>query len=160
MIFLLPAILAVYFGIQLHVVTTGSMRPEIQPGDVLVTHLKTASAIQKGEIILLFNNESQRAQSHRVVDISYNSNLVTFTTQGDANPLADSKVEDPSLMPIQTVAYVVPKIGYLLVATHSHQGLLLGGIAFLILIFFYFIPSLKRASAKLPKIQTSPEKYE
>lgn len=152
MIFLLPANLAVYFGIQLHVVTSGSMRPEIQPGDVLVTHLSTADAIKKGQIILLFNNESQNAESHRVIDISKNADLVTFTTQGDANPLADAKVEDPSLMPIQTVAFVVPKIGHVLAATHSHYGLSLGGAAFLAMIFYFSIRSLKRASAKIPRI--------
>lgn len=155
-IFLLPAIFAVYFGVQIHTVSSGSMRPTIHPGDVLITKLKSAEAIKKGEIILLFNNINQNVNSHRVVEVSRESDVVTFMTKGDANPLLDPKVANPSMMPIQTVAFVVPKIGFLFAATHSNYGIFLGGAGLLLMIIFFLITRLKKAKPEVSDIQDLP----
>jgi signal peptidase len=148
LIVVMPAIFAVYFGIQLHTVTSGSMRPAIEPGDVLITHINNMETLEKGDVVLLFDNKTQNVNSHRIVDISVADDLVTLTTKGDSNPLPDPAIQNPTQMPIQKVTAVVPKIGFLLAVTHSQYGIYLGGALFLISLYTLFIPRTKNYKQK------------
>jgi signal peptidase len=148
LIVVMPAIFAVYFGIQLHTVTSGSMRPAIEPGDVLITHLKSVRTVEKGNVVLLFNNKTQNVDAHRIVDLSVENDLVTLTTKGDSNPLPDSAIQNPTLKPIQKVVFVIPKFGFLLAATHSQYGIYLGGALFLISLYMLLVPRTKSYKQK------------
>jgi len=148
LIVVMPAIFAVYFGIQLHTVTSGSMRPAIEPGDVLITRLKSMQTLEKGNVVLLFNNKTQNVDAHRVMNLSVADDRVTLTTKGDSNPLPDAAIQNPTQMPIQKVAAVVPNIGFLLAVTHSQYGIYLGGALFLISLYTLFIPRTKNYKQK------------
>ncbi len=119
----LPAVIAIYFGIQVHVVTSGSMRPGTQPGGVLITHLVQANEVKVGQVILLFNNTTQSVDAHRVQSINEENNLVSFIGKGDNNAVVDAVVIQPSTIKIETVFTVIPYLGYLISWLNSIWGI-------------------------------------
>ena len=120
--FFVPSLVLSSTGIQLHTVTTGSMRPGIQPGAVVVTKSVHADKIKVGQVILYFDTQINDAISHRVVEISEKGNQVSLTTKGDANALRDPTILEPSSVPIATVIWVIPNAGFLVSALHSTDG--------------------------------------
>jgi signal peptidase len=76
----------------LMVVTTGSMQPILEVGDLIYVKGVAASEIRVGDIIT-FRPPLEFIQgtliTHRVVDITYDTNEVYFKTKGDNNPSVD-----------------------------------------------------------------------
>jgi signal peptidase len=78
------------------VVMTGSMRPVITPGDVVVSRAAVAADVRVGEVVLVVNPARPATTLvHRVVRINADGSLVT---QGDANPGPDSTPVPPDLV--------------------------------------------------------------
>jgi signal peptidase len=76
----------------LMVVTTGSMEPILQVGDLIYVKGVEPSEIQVGDIITFrppLEFISGTLITHRVVDITYDVNEVYFKTKGDNNPSVD-----------------------------------------------------------------------
>ena len=119
LVFLVPPVALSSLGIQLHTVTTGSMRPGIKPGAVVVTKLVKASEIKKGHVILYFDTATNNPVSHRVIAIGRDGNQISLTTKGDANAESDPTILEPSSVPIATVVAVLPSVGFLVSALHS-----------------------------------------
>ena len=119
LVFLVPPVALSSLGIQLHTVTTGSMRPGIKPGAVVVTKLVKASEIKKGHVILYFDTETNNPVSHRVIAIGRDGNQISLTTKGDANAESDPTILEPSSVPIATVVAVLPSVGFVVSALHS-----------------------------------------
>jgi signal peptidase I len=111
-----PALATSYFGLGIFTVASDSMKPYMAAGDQIVTDVITAGDVQIGDVILFVDPENLEQTAHRVVEKKKGDNqLYTITTQGDANPVADS----PSIVfntnaPVRKVLTVVPKIGFLL----------------------------------------------
>jgi len=133
-VFFLPPALFAGLGVQLHTVTTGSMRPAIQPGAVVLTKLVKAEDITKGHVILYFDTETNNPVSHRVIEVNHLGNQVSITTKGDANAKADPTILEPNSVPIATVIGVLPGVGFIVSALHSTVAKV--GLGFLIAILF------------------------
>jgi len=115
------AAVGVYFGLRfflstdvpLVAVASGSMRPALQVGDLVIIQGVPASQIKVGDIIV-FNQPDQTINTiHRVAAIETLANgTIEFRTKGDANP-----TEDPQWTPEQNVKgrvlYRIPYIGYM-----------------------------------------------
>ena len=114
-ILLLPMLVCMFLGLHLSIVTSGSMKPAIDPGDVVLTKYQPAHSIKAGQIILYFNTELGSEVSHRVFSVQPQGNLIAITTKGDANPVADTPVTFNGQMPIPVSKFIIPKIGYLLI---------------------------------------------
>jgi len=72
------------------VVTSESMVPTLQPGDLLILQGRTAEEIQVGDIIVYEDSWYIDAPIvHRVVDIDIIADEYHFITRGDANPHND-----------------------------------------------------------------------
>ncbi len=73
-------------GFQFIVIETGSMRPTIQPGGIVIDKQVPASSAHPGQIIT-FRDVFLRNQlvTHRVVKMVQDGNVIHFTTKGDAN---------------------------------------------------------------------------
>lgn len=133
-VFFLPPALFAGLGVQLHTVTTGSMRPAIQPGAVVLTKLVKAEDIKKGHVILYFDTQTDNPVSHRVIAVTHLGNQVSITTKGDANAKADPTILEPNSVPIATVIGVLPGVGFIVSALHSTVAKV--GLGFLIAILF------------------------
>jgi len=97
-------------------VLTGSMEPDIKPGDMVVTRGVDAAnqdSFVAGQVIAFLpypNNPT--VVTHRIVEVDNGADGISYVTKGDANnandpwgPVAASHVRGE-------VVYVVPKVGY------------------------------------------------
>lgn len=100
-------------GIPLTVLT-GSMRPHLPPGTLVVVKPTEIDEIQIGDVLTYQLTSGQPALvTHRVIAVQTESSTGDhrFITQGDANNTADP---DP-VMPVQvrgTVWYAIPYLGW------------------------------------------------
>ncbi|MGI9197551.1 MAG: signal peptidase I [Candidatus Nanopelagicales bacterium] len=106
----LPTIARTAMGIGITTVLTGSMRPAIAPGDLVVTRLSQASTIAAGDVVVA--NSDGVPIAHRVVETRPLSGVYRLTTKGDANALIDT---DPVMASAQQevprVIGRVPSVG-------------------------------------------------
>lgn len=102
-----------FAGATPYTVLTGSMRPHYPPGALVVIRPVPESEISEGDVVT-YQLESGQATvvTHRVVRRSTNlKGEVIFSTQGDANNVADAK----PVKPVQIKGklwYSVPYLGY------------------------------------------------
>ena len=117
-------------------VLTGSMRPAIQPGDLVLVSPEPLAAVRPGQI-LDFQPPGERGASvvHRVVSVSQGATGPTIRTRGDANNVVDPWKAQLGGTTAWRVRAVVPKLGYLSVVEHNpfvrmslEAALLLGGL--------------------------------
>lgn len=96
-----------------YTILTGSMRPSLPPGTVVVVKPKPAEEIRTGDVITYqLKSGDPTAVTHRVVSVGVGGDgELRFVTQGDANDAADQNVVRP--VQIKGVRwYSVPWIGY------------------------------------------------
>ncbi|WP_164704512.1 signal peptidase I [Blastococcus litoris] len=90
----LAALAPLAAGYSAHVVTSGSMAPRVNPGDVVVTHPVTAAELRTGQVLLVHDPEVPGGLLlHRLVSFDEEGRLVT---RGDANQSDDSVHPDPA----------------------------------------------------------------
>ncbi len=84
------------FGYSMFRVSTGSMAPELQVGDVILIQDTDPMTLKAGDIITYDGKEGDfagRIVTHRVVKAPYKDGKETYIlTKGDANSLNDPKV--------------------------------------------------------------------
>lgn len=121
----LPTVARNAAGVGITTVLTGSMRPAIDPGDLVVTQRTTASTVGVGDVIVA--QASGMEFAHRVVDVRPLGGLTRLTTQGDANPVIDT---DPVMLSpgqsVQRVVWRVPAVGSSLALIASPEAQRLG----------------------------------
>jgi signal peptidase len=96
-----------------YTILTGSMRPTMPPGTLVVTKPVPPAAIKVGDVVTYqLGSGEPTVVTHRVVGIGIDGKgNRLFTTQGDANHTADSK----PVMAVQIRGvrwYYVPYLGY------------------------------------------------
>jgi signal peptidase len=109
---LLAAAIPFAVGDRSYIVTSGSMSPAIETGDVVVASPISPSEARVGEILTFPDPEdNERLLVHRAVAIKPDGKRIAFVTQGDANTgrerwrvAADGQ--------IGRVSHVVPKLGF------------------------------------------------
>lgn len=106
-------------------VLTGSMRPGIQPGDVVLVTPEPVAAVKPGQI-LVFQPPGLGGVSvvHRVISVTDQGGRPVIRTKGDANNVPDAwkaKLGGPKAWRVRAV---IPKLGYLAVAEKHSMFLL------------------------------------
>lgn len=81
------ALLPVAFGWRAEAVLSGSMTPEVRPGDIVLVSAVPPAAIRTGEVIAFHDPAMPRTLVHRVWAVLPDGEL---RTKGDANPSPDS----------------------------------------------------------------------
>ncbi len=109
------------FGLHPMTVLTGSMRPTIQPGDMVVDEPIPASEIRVGDIVTFQDPHADRTITHRIRKIEISEGQARATTRGDANDTVE-KWQIPVDGKVGRVAYTVPKIGYPVTWSHTRNG--------------------------------------
>lgn len=77
------------FGLQVNVVTSGSMEPAIPAGAVILVQPAAFEDIQEGDIITFYLEQSRTKVTHRVVKKEEKNQR--FLTKGDANEAPDAR---------------------------------------------------------------------
>ena len=95
------------FPIHPAVIGSGSMRPALDVGDVVIV-LKT-DKIEKGDIVQYRAPEGFTI-THRVIDIKRVNGEVVYITKGDANEKPDPPVSKQQI--VGKVIAVIPKVGW------------------------------------------------
>jgi signal peptidase len=112
-----------------YVVLTGSMRPSIAPGDVVVVKAVPASSIGVGDVIT-FDRGSDVPTTHRVIEVLDGDSGPAFRTQGDANEDPDGGLVTPEQV-VGRVVFSVPAVGHVV----SVGGAPLGFVALVVVPF-------------------------
>jgi signal peptidase len=110
---LLAGIAPTFFGYEAVVVLSGSMAPALEVGDLAVIAPVPVEALRVGDIVSYRSAHLGHVNvTHRLVAIQPGpGGSPRFRTKGDANPVPDPEWVQP-LAIVGRVAYVVPKIGY------------------------------------------------
>ena len=100
-----------------YVVLTGSMLPEIQVNDVVVTKKVEASTLKVGDVITFASADTRFLNTiitHRIIRKEYDTKTKTysFQTQGDNNNVADSALVPQNNIQGKVILKI-PKLGYL-----------------------------------------------
>lgn len=117
-------------------VLTGSMRPGIQPGDLVLVVPEPISAVRPGQVLdFVPPHEGGVSVTHRVVSVTRSPSGTYIRTKGDANNVADAWKARLDGARAWRVRAVIPKLGYLAVVEHDplsrlavELALLAGGI--------------------------------
>jgi signal peptidase I len=91
LVLLAVLLLSTAAGYRLLIDHSGSMRPAIGAGDLLVTHAVPALSIRVGQVVSFVDPALHgRLVTHRVVAIHRLPTRILFVTRGDANPASES----------------------------------------------------------------------
>ncbi|MCL2481941.1 MAG: signal peptidase I [Propionibacteriaceae bacterium] len=136
-------------------VLTGSMKPGIMPGDVVVTKAvnpEVIAALKVGDIIVFLPYaDDSMVVTHRIIGVSSGSDGRSFITQGDNNNAPDEWNPVRADQIRGQMMYVVPKIGFFKQWFGSHTNWILYGVAALVLVY-----AVVSFTGSLRKSKTSP----
>ncbi len=112
-----------------YVVLSGSMLPEIQIKDIVVTKRIPEEKLQVGDIITFVSPDPRFGGisiTHRIIEKLYDDSkgIYTYRTQGDANNVADA-VPVPNDNILGKVILKIPKLGYIQDLLSSKGGLII-----------------------------------
>lgn len=115
----------VLMGWRPYTVLTGSMRPVIAPGDVVMARPVNASTIKIGDVVT-FNDATRGGAvvTHRVVSLIPAEGRVDVETRGDANT-GSERWSVPADGSVGLVVFVIPKVGHVGQALRRPLGILI-----------------------------------
>jgi signal peptidase len=102
-------------------VPTGSMRPAINPGSLVLVHSVPNSSLKVGDIITYANpTKLTSSVTHRIIKVTTIGSAPAFITKGDANPTADRAIVGGLVQ--GRAVWHVPYLGAWLSWTHTVIG--------------------------------------
>lgn len=107
-------------------IPTGSMRPDIPPGSLVLVHRVPDYTLKVGDVITYTNPLNAKSTlSHRIVRISYidNGKVEEFVTKGDANSFDDVPITSGSVQ--GKVVRHLPYAGYPLIWMKKPLGVII-----------------------------------
>jgi signal peptidase I len=116
-------------------VLSGSMRPGVQPGDVVLTQRVPISDLHVRDVVVFHAPEGDRFTVHRIVELGVIDGATSITTWGDANPVADAAVTTLPGSTVYRVARIIPLVGYPAVwLQNGSRGVIAIGVGALLLV--------------------------
>ena len=106
------------FGYQMYFVRTGSMRPYLEVGDVIIAEEYEGEELaigENGDIVTYWGevNGTPQLITHRVIAVEGN----TVTTMGDDNPTPDEPISKDEIVAVMTYKTVIIDDIYGLIST-------------------------------------------
>jgi signal peptidase I len=124
------------FGWSPSVVLSGSMRPGVNPGDVVMTAPATPERFGAGQLIRFVDpGQPDRHLVHRIVEVKPDGTLVT---KGDANSVSDSRAV-PAAGVTGIVRLRVPWVGLPRLWWEERRYPYLAGLAAALLVMVFFV---------------------
>jgi signal peptidase len=120
-LFLLLAVGPHLLGYRTMTMLTGSMAPQINPGDVVVSSPVRVDELATGMVISYhIPIDDHRVVTHRIVAVEHGTDgSVTVQTKGDANPTADPWKASLHGETAFRVRAVIPHLGYAIEALRA-----------------------------------------
>lgn len=95
-------------GFRANVVVSGSMRPTLEVGDIVLVEKVNSGAIQVGDMIQYLR--ANEVITHRVISIYRDRGMTFFITKGDANNVPDDPVSEQTVL--GKTLFTIPKLGW------------------------------------------------
>ena len=158
--------LGTYPESPLRAVSSGSMRPTYNVGDLLVIQNTPSDKLQINDVIVFEVSTRSYDIVHRIIDIQYRSQdgKLYFRTKGDNNPAPDywrgSECWNgmiPEENVIGKVIFSVPLIGHVSLAVSSEYGVLIIGAVILLIILISIPFGEQKTSDEEEKITNSSD---
>jgi signal peptidase I len=111
------------WGFKVMTVLTGSMAPDLQPGDVIVVKPITPENAQVKDVIT-YRNSNNTLITHRIVDRVEKHDQLFFQTKGDANNVKDDGLVSSNQL-VGSLLFHIPKAGYVANFIKSPMGIVL-----------------------------------
>lgn len=141
-----PTKLPSFFGYRHMTVLTGSMRPSIEPGDIVVSKEVQPEHIRTGDVIT-YRISKSTSVTHRVVEVITNRDRLMYSTKGDYNNTKDSELVNTEQL-IGRVIFRIPKAGYIGSFIRKPFGFIL---LIIIPIVFLFTRELRTVLSRMEK---------
>lgn len=141
-----------FLGIKTYVIISGSMRPELEIGDIVVTKNVEQEELEEGDIISF--REGQNVVTHRIVEKVVVNGEEQYKTKGDNNNVADSGTISYELMEGKAIA-VIPNIGKIALLLQDKMTI----IVILTMIYLY-ISHTKKMKDRTEERRTKRVEYE
>jgi len=139
-------------------VLSGSMRPAMQPGDVVITQRVPISALRVRDVVVFYPpNQTTHQTVHRIVNLTVKGNTTSITTWGDANLVADAAVSSLKGTTAYRMVRVVPLVGYPAIWLQSGNRGLLAIALGVILLIAAALTILRPDKAKKPSHPAGPD---
>lgn len=141
--------------IGLLIVKSGSMRPYMAPGSLLIFKEATITEVNLGEVIVFCEDPSSNLLiTHRAVDRVFSKGKIFLKTKGDANKRFDASLIGESQLKGKAV-YVIPGAGRVISIAKTPAGTLILNIALIVLILLIIVDKI-RAKDRLACQATGP----
>ncbi len=121
------------FGYKAYRITTDSMSPSINTGDVIIVKKVQEEKLQAGDVITF--KQQDKVITHRITHIDEQDEKKQYTTKGDNNNLEDNEKIEYSEIEGQNVL-TIPKLGYFIYALENQIVFLFIILILLITLFF------------------------
>jgi signal peptidase len=133
----------------LMVVSSGSMIPVLNVGDIILVRGVDPSSVTVGTIIIFHSPDDYTTPIvHRVIAIDHEGSLIFFETKGDNNPVPDNwRVPSVNLMGVYVAK--LPYVGLLSLELRGPLGIILIVLLVLLIVAVEYNES-KVASSKKP----------
>ena len=109
-------------GYQVLTVTTGSMRPALNPGDLVLDRIGGNTDSLKAGRIATYRSSDGALVTHRIAKADQSGGATVYTFRGDANPAADAE-NVPAARVVGIYAGRCPLLGYVLLFLRSRLGI-------------------------------------
>lgn len=121
------------FGYSSFIVLSGSMQPEINVGDIVITNEADKANIAENDIITFFD-ENGNTITHRVKTIFVSNGVKKYETKGDNNNTCDvGLISDENI--IGKYCFKIPHLGRIIYAAFTPLGVLLIVLVFVLIYF-------------------------
>jgi signal peptidase len=131
-------------------VLSGSMRPTMPPGSVVVAERVPIGHLRKGDVIVFHPPDSSQLVVHRIVSIESSNDGPVIQTKGDANNVADPWRIRIHGSTAYKARFAIPLAGYPIVWSRSPAGrvaVIAVGVALLVLTAVALVRDARRAPA-------------
>ena len=147
------------FGFRFYIVSSGSMEPNYNIGDIIIIKEKSEDEIKVGDVINFVLTNENNTVTHRVVNIIKENDKILYQTKGDNNTSVDSDLISFDKVH-GIIVYKICKLGLVI-------SKILSGTGIFIIVLFMFLSYLysdrkeekKIARESARKIYNTP-KYE
>jgi len=143
--------------IGLLIVKSGSMRPHMPSGSLLVFKTVRFEDVRGGQIVVFRDGKSSDSLiTHRAVEKVYENGASYIKTQGDSNHRPDTALVAKDEFMGRAV-WVIPMAGYILAFTKTPMGLLALNLSLAFLVLLLVIDKIRAAerAAYVAQISTS-----
>ena len=120
------------FGYKTYKITTDSMTPSINAGDVIIVKKVQEEKLQVGDVITF--QKQDKVITHRITNIEEQDGKKVYTTKGDNNNLEDNETIEYANIEGKNVL-TIPKLGYIINMLENQIVFLLIILILLILLF-------------------------